>query len=110
MFSLFESGMLAKHAVVLVGFALLFLVLSITYGRKLDALICNEHGEPSAQKIGVLVAGAAWTDYMLVNRPDSVEMWAFYYCAVAATDLFKKALIMWFRFKSGSAPASKEPT
>jgi hypothetical protein len=72
-----------------------------TYGRKLDNLFCDEKGRPTSTKIGVVLAGGAWTYYMIANRPDSVEMWLAFYVAVAATDLLKKLINVWFAAKAG---------
>lgn len=90
-----------KYSLVTIVFLIAILAAIRFYGRKLDNLFCDEKGKPAATKIGIVAAGGAWTYYMLVERPDSVEMWLAYYTAVALTDVFKKFITMWFQAKSG---------
>lgn len=107
------SDAVAKYLIVAATYLLIFGFLVRTYGRRLDNVICDAKPpyDVNPAKLWTNIAGGAWTYYMLVARPSDVRMWAIYFCAVAATELFKKLMSMWFeRVAPPSLPPPQQPT
>ncbi len=90
-----------RYLLITVIYAIAWAGFVLIYRKRLDELITDHTGELAPSKIGTIVASTAWTHYMLTlpagEIPQShLYMWLAFFCAVAATELFKKFMTMWF--------------